>query len=365
MASTAKFSVFRFSRFKSKPRLHTVYTILAQAFVVAFVIAAFDQPSNAQTIVLGKPGGDPVIVNLSVLDDLDRGANKAKGLLFPGSSPRDAGRITLYPPGQMPRAKLIKPQRKARKTIKTARKAPRKTTRKPAKRKTKKAAPKIAVAPPRKVTPPPKMPKMANLPPPPPPPPALPKRKSVSAPKAAPITAPKLVGRKKTATLADTPPVTPAPRTNVTSKALISKPIVKQPKPAPKMAAPKMAAPKVSAPKMVTPKQTASLPKSVSSHRLAFSAGSASLPKKSVPELKAIVQAMKKDNALRLQLRAYAKGGEDKSSQARRLSLSRALAVRSFLIKEGVRSTRIDVRALGDKVPSGPPDRVDLSVIAR
>ena len=310
MTSTAKFSVLRFSRCKSKPRLHTVYTILAQAFVVAFVIAAFNQPSNAQTIMLGKPGGDPVIVNLSVLGDLERGTSTTKGLLFPGSSPRDAGRITLYPPGQMPRAKLKKPQRKIRK----ARKAARKATRKPA------------------------------------------QRKSVSAP----ITAPKLVGRGKTATLADTPPVTPAPRTNVTSKPLISKPIVKQSKPAPKMPAPKQAAPKQAA-----PKQAASLPKTGSSHRLAFAAGSASLPKKSVPDLKAIVQAMKKDNALRLQLRAYAKGGENKSSQARRLSLSRALAVRSFLIKEGVRSTRIDVRALGDKVPSGPPDRVDLSVIAR
>ncbi|MCH8925159.1 MAG: OmpA family protein [Proteobacteria bacterium] len=48
------------------------------------------------------------------------------------------------------------------------------------------------------------------------------------------------------------------------------------------------------------------------------------------------------------------------ASAARRLSLSRALAVRAYLIEQGVRSTRMDVRALGDKVPDGPADRVDV-----
>ncbi len=48
-------------------------------------------------------------------------------------------------------------------------------------------------------------------------------------------------------------------------------------------------------------------------------------------------------------------------SKARRLSLSRALAVRAFLIDQGVRSTRMDVRALGDKVQDGPSDRVDIA----
>jgi outer membrane protein OmpA-like peptidoglycan-associated protein len=45
--------------------------------------------------------------------------------------------------------------------------------------------------------------------------------------------------------------------------------------------------------------------------------------------------------------------------------LSRALAIRSYLIGKGVRSTRIDVRALGNKIPSGKPDRVDLKIIQR
>jgi len=34
--------------------------------------------------------------------------------------------------------------------------------------------------------------------------------------------------------------------------------------------------------------------------------------------------------------------------------------VRSYLIRQGVASTRMDVRALGDKVEGEPSDRVDL-----
>jgi hypothetical protein len=66
-----------------------------------------------------------------------------------------------------------------------------------------------------------------------------------------------------------------------------------------------------------------------------------------------------------MQLLAYAGGKKLSASKARRLSLSRALAIRSYLIGKGVRSTRIDVRALGNKIPSGKPDRVDLKIIQR
>ena len=74
---------------------------------------------------------------------------------------------------------------------------------------------------------------------------------------------------------------------------------------------------------------------------------------------------MSGDDRLRLQLLAYASGASRSASRARRLSLSRALAARSYLIKEGVRSTRIDVRALGNKTQGGPPDRIDLIVTKR
>jgi outer membrane protein OmpA-like peptidoglycan-associated protein len=75
--------------------------------------------------------------------------------------------------------------------------------------------------------------------------------------------------------------------------------------------------------------------------------------------------ALAKDPKLRVELRAYARGNAGTVSQARRLSLSRALAIRSHLIKGGVRATRIDVRALGNKVPNGVPNRVDLLVFTR
>ena len=62
---------------------------------------------------------------------------------------------------------------------------------------------------------------------------------------------------------------------------------------------------------------------------------------------------------------AYAGGGDLSSSKARRLSLSRALSVRTFLIENGIRSTRIDVRALGDKTTEDPVNRVDVVVTER
>ncbi|MEM1400196.1 MAG: OmpA family protein, partial [Pseudomonadota bacterium] len=73
-------------------------------------------------------------------------------------------------------------------------------------------------------------------------------------------------------------------------------------------------------------------------------------------------QRLTRDESLRLQIRAYAGGTPEAATQARRLSLDRALAVRSLLIDRGVRGTRIDIRALGDSAGDGPPDRVDIIV---
>lgn len=78
-----------------------------------------------------------------------------------------------------------------------------------------------------------------------------------------------------------------------------------------------------------------------------------------------IAKSMRGDGALRLRLLAYAGGATQTPSQARRLSLSRALAVRAYLIEKGIRSTRIDVRALGNKSEGGPPDRVDIIITTR
>lgn len=76
--------------------------------------------------------------------------------------------------------------------------------------------------------------------------------------------------------------------------------------------------------------------------------------------LSGLAQRMIQDESLRLQIRSFAGGSAETASQARRLSLNRALMVRTFLIDRGVRGTRIDVRALGNTAPDGPADRIDL-----
>ena len=118
----------------------------------------------------------------------------------------------------------------------------------------------------------------------------------------------------------------------------------------------------------VKPRQTASLPPSggktgaTNMVRLGFESGQAKLPAPALKQLDDVVRKLTKESALRLQLLAYAGGALSSSSQARRLSLSRALAVRSYLIEKGIRSTRIDVRALGNQVKGSPADRVDVII---
>lgn len=66
----------------------------------------------------------------------------------------------------------------------------------------------------------------------------------------------------------------------------------------------------------------------------------------------------------RVELDGYGGAPGDKSSDARRLSLRRALAVRQLLIDDGVPASRIDVRAMGGVEDKGSSDRVDVFVRA-
>jgi outer membrane protein OmpA-like peptidoglycan-associated protein len=94
--------------------------------------------------------------------------------------------------------------------------------------------------------------------------------------------------------------------------------------------------------------------------RLLFGDGSAELTARAAGQLDTLATALQQDADARVQLLAYAKASDDGTSKARRLSLSRALAVRAYLIERGVRSTRMDVRALGSGFSNGPADRVDI-----
>jgi len=67
-----------------------------------------------------------------------------------------------------------------------------------------------------------------------------------------------------------------------------------------------------------------------------------------------------KDTDMRLQIRGYAKGDDSDQSSARRMALSRALSVRSYLMDKGIKAVRLDVRALGSETDQTPIDRVDL-----
>lgn len=153
-------------------------------------------------------------------------------------------------------------------------------------------------------------------------------------------------------------PVAPAPSPDTTT-------------PAPKMAAAPAATPAPKAPAeeaAIPPTDTSPVPSTsagAGEFSLGFATGSFELTSAAKNELDQVIAAMSNDESLRIQLQAYAKGDGTNASKARRLSLSRALQVRSYLIDKGVRSTRIDVRALGANVPSGPADRVDIKTVQR
>ena len=110
--------------------------------------------------------------------------------------------------------------------------------------------------------------------------------------------------------------------------------------------------------------QTAALPPP-EGVRLLFAEGTADLSDAVKRDLGRFAEDLLRHDKQRIQLLAYAKGTADAASQARRLSLSRALAVRTYLMGQGVLPTRIDVRALGDKADDDPRDRVDVELARR
>ena len=95
-----------------------------------------------------------------------------------------------------------------------------------------------------------------------------------------------------------------------------------------------------------------------------FSVGATDLGSAPQPTLDAIAAKLLADESLRVQVIAHATGGTDDAMEARRISLARAVAVRAYLMDKGVRSLRIDVRALGNRADDGPAsDQVDLVVV--
>lgn len=282
--------------------------LLAGSFLVLFQAT----PAAAQgTVFIGGSGKSPVEVNLDIIDGGPQ-AGARRMLKMPGTDEASDAPIKLRPP---------KGLKKPAKSVKLRLKKPAKPARK-------------TVAKVRRVTTPA--------------PTAKPKPKAVPVPvvKAKPVSQPKAIIKA--------PPkaVKPPPPPPVVAKKAPPPPPAKQKTPA-KAAAPKKKTKLASLPKKAPPAVRPGI------MRVAFTGASTRLSSEARSQLKALADGIEGSNA-RLQLKAYAGGTSDTPSSARRLSLSRALAVRSFLIESGVRSTRIDVRALGRAADQGPPDRVDV-----
>ncbi|MBI2233766.1 MAG: OmpA family protein [Micavibrio aeruginosavorus] len=99
-----------------------------------------------------------------------------------------------------------------------------------------------------------------------------------------------------------------------------------------------------------------------SAYALTFPAGEADLPAEAKSTIDSgVVGALKSQPQARIQIIAWASAPDGKEGSARRTSLSRALAVRSYLIGQGIDATRMDVRAMGVQTdPKAAPDKVDL-----
>lgn len=127
--------------------------------------------------------------------------------------------------------------------------------------------------------------------------------------------------------------------------------------------------PAAASPKPLTKPQTASLPPVrgtvQQTARIPFEGDSVALPPSAPDTMKAMVAVLTKDERTRLVIYAFAKGDKRSPGRARRVALSRALSIRRYLIENGVRGTRAEIRAMGDKTRETPIDRVDLVLLKR
>jgi outer membrane protein OmpA-like peptidoglycan-associated protein len=315
-------------------------SIVLRLFPV-LLLAAAASTAAAQPVIIGAGNLKPSVeVNLGALDDLDR------------------------PQGSTPKLKLKMPGAAPAKAPQT--RATNKTTARVA------AAPKpppLAKVP---VLRPPaiELPSVRVSPPQPSPAPVL-------APAAPPVpmvrpaeAAPALVS-----TAAAPPPSRPAPAAEVAAAPPPSpppSPPMAPPAPAPeRAAAPAPAiAPAVRPPPAAPPRTAALAPESTSVSRptgdavLSFTPGEATLTPEAMRKLNEF-SAMLMNSEAKVQLMAYSSAGGEGGSNARRLSLSRGLAVRNYLMDRGIRMTRITLRPFGQAADDGLPDRVDLVIEPR
>lgn len=352
--------------FSTNPKTAPRTTINSRAYGYAAALGAvlaFVIPATAAYGQSGYLARDPnVSVNMSVLEELGMPSTVAGQYVT--SDIVDTPPV-LFPPARMPVSVLTGP-------LASQRFSPAPVLRRqvlapltPAVAPPSAVAPAVAPPPPVALAPvrvevPAARPAPAAAPTPVPPVPVPPPAPAVTA-AAPPAPTPAPAPQEKIAVAAPPPPAAAPPAPEMREEPAPSEPAVETP-PTPALT------PSPTGPAPPAPVQTASRPDVITeqpSFRVLFDDKSAKISDAARTPLEELSSKMKESENLRVQLLAYAEGTAETASQARRLSLSRALAVRSFLINQGVRSTRMDVRALGNKAESGPTDRVDAVLVER
>jgi outer membrane protein OmpA-like peptidoglycan-associated protein len=185
-------------------------------------------------------------------------------------------------------------------------------------------------------------------------------RQAPAQPTASPETAPGKPASTAAATPTPTAPgaatPTPPPATLPSSAPTVATLEPVQPSPAPEPVTPPPPPP-------VSDSATSGATATGSGLRVTFGTGQTDLSPASAEAIKNVVQSAPASDSTSFNVVAYAAGTPEDPSTARRLSLSRALAVRSALMADGVNSSRIYVRALGATGGDEAPDRVDLAVM--
>jgi outer membrane protein OmpA-like peptidoglycan-associated protein len=94
--------------------------------------------------------------------------------------------------------------------------------------------------------------------------------------------------------------------------------------------------------------------------RIPYDEETDNIPEADKGRIVGLIEKLNSDYGLHLQVLAYASGDDDEIGRARGVSLARALAMRNFLVENGLDLSRMEVRALGNTAQEDPADRVDL-----
>lgn len=96
---------------------------------------------------------------------------------------------------------------------------------------------------------------------------------------------------------------------------------------------------------------------------LRFSGVDVDLTERQEVLLDRLADRLRESGQVRLEVLGYASRTDTPESGIRRLALSRALAVRAYLVRKNIEVERLNVKPLGDQATAPPLNRVDISVI--